>query len=221
LDDHVPLGGGTILNADDDPTLISLVDLQELALSGISVDGDGITIGSMTSLQEIADCDQVPQVVRQAARAELPSTLRTLGTLGGAVAVAHPDSRLLAALLVCKAIVDTSDLGGPSEHLLAEWPNNSGRLVTGVRIDTGGSLAFQGTGRTPADTPIVSATIRCTEQETVMSLTGVAKTPVLVDPTNPTASLKPISDFRGSASYRLHLASTMAARAVALVREDI
>ncbi|MEE3102970.1 MAG: hypothetical protein VX316_04380, partial [Actinomycetota bacterium] len=46
LDDHVPLGGGTILNADDDPTPVTMVDLQALDLGGITPDGDEITIGA-------------------------------------------------------------------------------------------------------------------------------------------------------------------------------
>ena len=88
LEDHVPLGGGTILNADDDPTPVAMVDLQALDLGGITPDGDEVTIGATTSLQEIANDYRVPEVIRRAARAELPSTLRTLATLGGTVAAA-------------------------------------------------------------------------------------------------------------------------------------
>ena len=214
LDDHVPLGGGTILNADDDPTPVAMVDLQALDLGGITADGDEVTIGATTSLQEIANDDRVPEVIRRAARAELPSTLRTLATLGGTVAAAGPDSLLFAALLVHEARVDSVGPDGKSDHSLADRPASSGGLVVSVSVATDGFSTHESTGRTPADTPIVSATARRTGQRMLLVLTGVADRPTLVDPNDPTTSLDPVGDFRGSAGYRLHLAGVLTARVV-------
>ena len=215
LDDHVPLGGGTILNADDDPAPVTMVDLQALDLGGITPDGDQVIIGATTSLQEIADDDRAPEVIRRAARAELPSTLRTLATLGGTVAAADPDSLLFAALLVHEARIASVGSDGESDHLLADRPVGAGGLVVSVSVATDGFSTHEGTGRTPADTPIVSATARRTGQRVILALTGVADRPTLVDPNDPTASLDPVGDFRGSAAYRLHLAAVLAARVVA------
>lgn len=215
LDNHVPLGGGTILNADDDPTPVSMVDLQALNLGGINSDGDRITIGATCSLQEIADDDRVPEVIRQAARTELPSTLRTLATLGGTVATLEPDSVLSAALLVHKAQVDTIGSDGKSSCPLDKGLVGSDRLVVSVSVATDGVSAYEGTGRTPADTPIVSAIARRTDQGVFLALTGVAEHPVLAEPDDPTSSLDPVGDFRGSANYRLHLAGLLAGRVLA------
>ena len=218
-DGHVPLAGGTVLNADRDDAPLAMVDLQALDLGGITISDNRIDIGAMTSLQEIFDDDQVPELIRWAARAELPSTLRTLGTLGGTVAVAGPNSLTLAALLVHEARVEVLSSEGPSSQTLAETLATGGpppaQLIRAVSIATGGVSSFEGTGRTPADQPLVSATARRTDNKVLLALTGVSKTPVLVDPDDPTADLQPVGDFRGSTEYRLHLAGVLAARTVA------
>jgi CO/xanthine dehydrogenase FAD-binding subunit len=220
-DERIPLAGGTVLNADRDGTPIAMVDLQALDLGGIAISDNRINIGAMTSLQEIYDDPQVPELIRRAARAELPSTLRTLGTLGGTVAVAGPDSLVLAALLVHEARVKVLSSDGPSSQTLAETLATGGphpaQLISAVSIATGGVSSFEGTGRTPADQPIVSATARRTDNKVLLALTGVAETPVLTDPDDPTADLQPVGDFRGSTGYRLHLAGVLAARTVASI----
>jgi len=50
----------------------------------------GPAIGAMTRLQELVDSDDVPSVVREAARHELPSTLRAQSTIGGCIASGDP-----------------------------------------------------------------------------------------------------------------------------------
>ena len=82
----VVLAGGTsVVPAKvDQPT--EVVDLQALGLSGICVADDGrVVVGATTSLQDIADAPALPVVLREAARREQPSTLRTLATVGGVV----------------------------------------------------------------------------------------------------------------------------------------
>ena len=220
-DERIPLAGGTVLNADRDGTPIAMVDLQALDLGGIAISDNRINIGAMTLLQEIFDDPQVPELIRWAARAELPSTLRTLGTLGGTVAVAGPNSLTLAALLVHEARVEVLSSEGPSSQTLAETlatgGPHPGRLISAVSVTTDGVSSFEGTGRTPADQPIVSATARRTDNKVLLALTGVAETPVLTDPDDPTADLQPVGDFRGSTGYRLHLAGVLAARTVASI----
>ena len=53
-----------------------------------------------------------------------------------------------------------------------------------------------------------------------MAITGVAPTPVLVDPENPTVSLQPTSDFRGASEYRIHLAQILASRTLNLLNGE-
>ena len=95
-----------------------------------------------------------------------------------------------------------------------------GTVITAVTLAVDGSGARATTARTPADIPIVGAVARvpAADGTTRLALTGVAATPVLVagrdrDPDESAAGLDPPADFRGSSSYRRHLAQTLSARA--------
>ena len=218
---RVALGGGTTLNADREPCDLEAVDLQSLGLDVIApADGGRVRLGATATLDAVRRCDLLPDSLRELARTEQPSTMRTLATIGGLVAKASAESLLLAALLAHDGRVELAGPGdaGPSERSLAELLAAglpSGALVTAVTVDPAGQTAVAQTGRTPADVPIVAAYGRRTEGFVAMALTGVADRPVLVDVFDPTAGLDPAGDFRGSRQYRLHLAGTLTARAMA------
>ena len=211
---RVALGGGTTLNADREPSDLEAVDLQSLGLDAITATGDGqVRIGATATLDAVRRCDLLPDSLRELARLEQPSTLRTLATVGGLVAGGWAESLLLAGLLAHDARVE---LAGPaSEYSLAELLAaglRPGSLITAVTVDPSGRTASARTGRTPADVPIVAAYGRRIEGFVAVALTGVGDRPVLVDVYDPTAGLEPAGDFRGSREYRLHLAATLTAR---------
>ena len=84
---HQPLAGGTVLNGDDDPTPVTMVDLQGCGLDSImGGDGGRLRLGAMTTLHDMLNDDRVPTGLAAAAQAELPSTLRTLATVAGGYA---------------------------------------------------------------------------------------------------------------------------------------
>jgi CO/xanthine dehydrogenase FAD-binding subunit len=216
---------------------MEVVDLQSLDLAGIERRSDTVLrIGAMTRLQEFVDNDDVPSVVREAARHELPSTLRAQSTIGGCIACGDPDSELLATLLVHDGRVHIAESSGnievPLDELLAELPLASGRIITAVSIDARGTSSLMRTGRTSADRPIVAVVARRFGGWRWTAFTGVAVTPVLVKSTgigvgsafpsgdgvgasdqHGTSRLEPIGDFRGSSEYRRALAQILAARA--------
>ena len=212
------LAGGTTLNADREPSDLEAVDLQALGLDGIAAaSGERVRLGATATLDAVRRSELLPDSLQQTARAEQPSTLRTLATVGGLVAKASADSVLLAALLAHEAQVEVAGPGSsdPSPRSLAELLAAGlppGSLITAVEVDPSGRTATAGTGRTPADVPIVAAYGRRTDGFVAMALTGVADHPVLVDVYDPTAGLEPAGDFRGSREYRLHLAGTLTAR---------
>ena len=215
---RVALAGGTTLNADREPCDLEAVDLQALGLDLLAAAGGGrVRLGATATLDALRRCGLLPESLRELARAEQPSTLRTLATVGGLVAKASAASLLLAALLAHEARVESAGPGdaGSAERGLGELLAAGlapGSLITAVTVDPSGKTAVSRTGRTPADVPIVGAYGRRTDGFVAMALTGVADHPVLVDVHDPTAGLDPAGDFRGSREYRLHLAATLTDR---------
>lgn len=214
----VILAGGTsvVPMKQEQPT--EVVDLQALGLAGVCVADDGrIVIGATTSLQDVADAPVLAAVLREAAKREQPSTLRSLATIGGAVVERSAESELLATLLAFDATLAFTNLNGTHERslddTLADPSVLHGAIVTALTVSVDGVASAARTGRTPHDTPIVSVVgRRRSDGSTVIAASGVADTPVLLaDPT----SVEPPTDFRGSTDYRRHLAVELHARVTA------
>ena len=230
-ENRVALAGGTIVNADREHAGIEVVDLQSARgmPGGVSFSTDRIIMGAMNRLsfllvQDEKTFDALPapmgDQLRAIVRAELPSTLRTLATVGGTVAAMQSDSVLAAAFLAADGKAEVFDGAGSTVVPLADLFRNGvakGSIVTSVDIARNDQLAVAGTGRTPADTPIVAAVAHRLGDTVRVALTGVAATPILVNPEDPTAGLAPPDDFRGSADYRRHLAATLTGRVLDVV----
>lgn len=219
--DAVVVGGGTKVNAVRTQEPVVVVDLQGLHMDGIEhVGARWLRIGATATFQRLADDASVPAAIREAARREEPSTLRALATVGGLVVTADPSSELLATLLVHDGMVSLTGRDGSLSvelaALLADRTMLAGRIITAVRVETGGVTSMARTARTRADRAIVAAVARRTpDGQRRLALTGVAAVPVLVAPTpDAAADLEPPGDFRGSTEYRRVLAGVLAGRAL-------
>ncbi|MFV2039645.1 MAG: hypothetical protein ACC660_05335, partial [Acidimicrobiales bacterium] len=126
------------------------------------------------------------------------------------------ESVLLAGLLVHGAEVDLFGRGTVPLVSVLDG-DEGGRIITSVSVAADGVGAVAATGRTPADIPIVAAVARSAGGKVRVALTGVASAPVEVDATDPAKGLSPPGDFRGSSAYRLHLATVLCGRVVAVV----
>ncbi len=82
-------------------TLISIGRIKEL--DGISLDGDMVRIGAMTTFQEMIDNALVPDYLKEACRFMGSRTKRNMATIGGNVALRRTDSYLYATLIACHA----------------------------------------------------------------------------------------------------------------------
>lgn len=211
---RVVLGGGTILNTPGGEP-VEVVDLQAVGVGGIVVEDDVVRCGAMTTLQELVE-GPVPSLIADAARRELPMTLRNQATLGGVIASADWESVLLAALLVSEATVELAGIDGTEMQLLASVLKTGvqrGQVITTVTFAASGNGTIAATGRTPADVPIVAAVGRRSQNNFAVALTGVAATPIVVD-AGKVDRLQPPADFRGSTEYRRHLAMVLTQRVV-------
>jgi CO/xanthine dehydrogenase FAD-binding subunit len=211
------LAGGTTVNADQSIAPIEVVDVQALGLSSIArTERDWLVLGATATLDDVAHSSLVPPVLAQLAKRELPSTLRTLATVGGTVAGADHESAFLAGLLAYGAAVTLVGGDGETDYTLADVLADRSlvaqRIITRVTIDTDGDAVFEHTARTPMDEPIVAVVGRRSADDgrITIAASGVAATPVIV---TDVAALQPPGDFRGSAEYRLHLACVLVARA--------
>ena len=213
----VVLAGGTVVNSTPRPAAGLLVDLQALGLDDVATEGHTIRLGAMCRLSTVAAHPTVPGWLGDIARAELPSSLRTVATIGGTAATADWESTLVAALLAVDATVTLRRSAGtetlPLSSLVADRTVLRGAIIIEVSVDARWNGIVHRTARTTADRPIV-ACVAATHPDhgTRTALTGVANTPVLVAEVD---ALEPPGDFRGSPSYRLHLARVLRDRALA------
>ena len=210
---RLALAGGTTIRHDGGAASTEVVDLQALGLNQIESDRDVVRIDAMVRLQDLVRHEAVPDLIGRAAQSELPSTLRTLATVGGTIGAAWSDSLFLAALLVHDASVHFAD--GRSVVLSSVLNEGlvAGALIVAIEVQTSGPTAVARTGRTPGDDPIVAAVARSTEDGIRLALCGVGRTPEMVD-IDDLDRLQPLSDFRGSSAYRRHLAGVLSARVI-------
>ena len=216
----VLVGGGTKVNPSPTAEPITVVDLQALPFDRIEGAGPRrVAIGATVTLQQLVDGAELPGSVREAARREQPSTLRSVATVGGCVAAADPSSELLATLLVHDSTVTLVSARATTKVGLDALLGSgvpAGSVITVVMLETGGVTSTARTGRTQADRPIVTAVARrAPAGEVRLALAGVADRPLLVPPVQELlAELRPPGDFRGSAEYRRALATVLGTRAL-------
>lgn len=206
--DHVALAGGTVVNADRNRSQLVAVDLQSLGLDVVSREASRVQFGAMCRLSDVErQCSG--DLLAEAARRELPSTLRTVGTVGGTVAAGGGESLMLAALMASGASVRTANGDEVSVEHYVSAPRE---LIVGVDVTAEGAWTIEHTGRTPMDTPIVAVVGRRSEDGITLALTGVGAQPVVARSIDDINQLIPIDDFRGSSEYRHHLAVTLGER---------
>ena len=90
--DRVPLGGGVHLHHDGGAVATDVVDLQASGLDALDISATSARLGAMVRLHTVAEDQRLPELIANTARAEQPSTLRTLATIGGTIAAASGDS---------------------------------------------------------------------------------------------------------------------------------
>jgi aerobic carbon-monoxide dehydrogenase medium subunit len=145
--------------------------------------------------------------------------IRNRGTVCGSLAHADPASELPAVLLALGGHVVARSSRG--ERTIAGDQLFNGVFETAVAPDelmveawfpaSGGVFAIIEESRRHGDFALAGV-VRAQDR---LALFGVAPTPVLADPRDPTRGLQPSGDLEASPEFRLHLVRTLTEKAFA------
>jgi carbon-monoxide dehydrogenase medium subunit len=214
-----------------------VIDLGGIAeLSGISVDGDSVTIGAMTTHAEVAASGDVQAMIP--ALAQLASgigdpAVRNQGTLGGSIANNDPAADYPAAVIALGATVKTNKREIAADDFFTgmfETALEDDELITAVSFPKADSAAYMKFENPASRYAIVGVFLAKTGSAVRVGVTGA--TPCahrgmrLEEALNSNFSAdacdgveipveKMNTDIHASAEYRAHLVKVMTKRAVA------
>ncbi len=224
----VPMGGGSALNR---YTLepLAVVDLQGLPLSSIQHQGNNIDLGATVTLQALLDTSDLPAALHRSIQQEANFNLRQVATLAGTLAAGSGRSPLVTVLLALDATITTLTNQGEDKISLGDLLPVRGeylsrRLITQIRLPSNVRLAFDYVARSPADQPIVCASVaQWPSMRTRVALGGYGKTPVLaLDGPEPGGVIEAArnaysqaEDVWAGADYRREVAGVLAGRCLA------
>lgn len=242
-DGKIIAGGQTLL-----PTLrqrlaepSDLIDLGAIAdLKGIKVEGDGVTIGAMTTHAEVASSAAVQGAIP--ALAHLASLIgdrqvRRRGTIGGSVANDDPAADYPAAVLGLGATVRTNKREIKADDFfqgIFTTALEDGEIITAIHFPKPEKAAYEKFVQPASRFALVGVFVAKTKGGVRVAVTGAGQEGVFRAKEVEAAlganfsadaakgakvsadSLN--SDLHGSAAYRAHLVSVLAGRAVAAAK---
>jgi len=163
------LAGGTELNVRGHEDVTHVVDIQELHLREIEVQGNTLEIGALVTLTELRRHDafrgQLLSGLREAAAGYAVLGIQNRSTVGGRVMIGRGDQDLPPALLALGAKLRMFCPGdGFVEERLIDYPLGDARavlrgaLLVGLQLPLGsGRSAHRRFGRSAVDRPLANA----------------------------------------------------------------
>jgi carbon-monoxide dehydrogenase medium subunit len=224
-----PLGGGTALTPQRN-SIESVIDLQSLGLDRHEAAAGEITAGAAESLEAFAvACAGDLAALSEAARLEAGLNIRNMATVAGALIAADGSSSLATTLLAARArlVVEPGSTEIPVDEALHGGAEPlKGKIVTALRIPRPAYLGYRQVARSPADRPIVCASVARSEHPSRIrgALGGYGNFPSLLEelPPDPEAAgivarevYAVAGDAWASAEYRAHVAGVLIRRLVA------
>jgi carbon-monoxide dehydrogenase medium subunit len=235
-----PLAGGMTLipvlkQRLNKPTQV--VDLSKLGLSGIKVEGDGVTIGAMTTHGTVAKSPEVKS--RIPALADLAGLIgdeqvRHRGTIGGSMANNDPSADYPAAALALGATIHTNKRTIPADEFFQGMFTTAlepDELITAVHFPAAEKAAYEKFRNPASRYAIVGVFVAKTKDGVRVAVTGAGQNGVFRQTAmeqaltsswsaDAIANVKaPADDLNGdihaSAEYRAHLIGVITKRALA------
>ena len=197
-----------------------LVDINRIpGLAAIYERDGGVAVPALARQSDVEDSELVARtcpLLVAAVRLVAHRVIRNRGTVCGSLAHADPASELPAVLLALGGHVFARSSRGDRVIPAAEFftsvmqttLSQDELLVEAWFPASSGSFAIVEESRRHGDFALAGA-VRAGER---LALFGVAATPVLADPRNPTKGLQPSGDLEASPEFRLHLIQVLADR---------
>ncbi len=157
----VLMGGGTAIDRFSDEPM-AVVDLQDVGLGEIHKKGKFLEIGATATLQSLYDTPQISDRLRSVILREATHNLRQAATVAGTLIASDGRSPFTAAMLALDAAVTLfpgDEIITLGNLLLTRDQKLGSRIVTKLTIPINVRLVYEDVSRTPADLPIVSASV--------------------------------------------------------------
>ncbi len=237
-DDAMFLAGGTLINGLGFPWVpAQLISLAGLGLDAIEQQGTVLRIGACCTIQALLDSPLPDQSLRRAAALVVNRNVRNCATLGGHVAANKSCADLIPTLLVLDAQVELRSAEGVltlalDDYLQARRPE----LITALlvpQVPACRAATQLNHIRTAADMSLVTAAASLERVESLLrsvrlavggvaarvlrlpqierALEGQALPPREELEAMVASQVSPIDDHRGSADFKRHIASVLAA----------
>ena len=200
-----------------------LIDINRIgSLDAIEERDGGVYVSALARQSAVEDSELVARACppRSAAiRLVAHRVIRNRGTVCGSIAHADPASELPAVLLALGGHIEAASVRGrrriAANELFAgvfETTLAADELVVGVWFPAfSGQFAVLEESRRHGDFALAGV-VRAGEK---LALFGVAPTPVLADPGDPTRGLQPSGDLEATPEFRLHLVRALTEKAFA------
>jgi len=210
-----------------------VISLAGAGLSGITNNGDSVTIGAMTTHAAVAASSDVSAVLRSVAEGIGDAQVRNRGTLGGSLANNDPAADYPAAALGLGATITTNQRDIAADDFFTgmfETALNDGEIIKSVTFPNATKAAYAKFPNPASRYALVGVFVAQAADGVRVAVTGATSNAhrgprmeaALSDHWSPdaldglTLSVEGMnSDIHGSAEYRAHLVVVMAKRAVA------
>lgn len=182
-----------------------LIDINALGMDQIEIKGEKLCIGSRCTLQDVAECDLVPDFIREAALFCSSLAKRNAATVGGNLGLRRDDSYLGAALTAADAVLLRMTPHGENEKKIGEYLQSSCKaLIMAVVIDKDRKGWVKRFGNTAAS----HAAVIAAESEGIYALSVHGSGLAYGNGPEIAETLTYCDDITGSAAYKKYLAQT-------------
>ena len=182
-----------------------LIDINALGMDKIEICGDKLCIGARCTLQDLAECDLVPDFIREAAYFCSSLARRNAATVGGNLGLRRDDSYLAAVLTASEAVLDSMTPHGEKEKKIGEYLQSSCKaLIMTIKIDKDRTGWVKRFGNTAAS----HAAVIAAQSGDVYALSVHGSGLVYGNGPEIAESLTYVDDITGGAAYKKYLAET-------------